>query len=123
MKQLNKRLQWQLDNPTRGLRFVRLDIQSLKLMVFTDASFANKQDLSSQIGFIIVLTDKSNRANILHWSSIKCKRATRSMLPSELYAMAHGFDAGERSNRLLKLYYRSDFLLSYAPIRNHYTTA
>jgi hypothetical protein len=92
-KQLNKRLQWQIDNPTRGLRFVQLDIQSLKLMVFTDASFANNQDLSSQIGFVIVLSD-GNKANILHWSSIKCKRVTRSVLASELYAMAHGFDAG-----------------------------
>jgi hypothetical protein len=93
-KQLNKRLQWQIDNPTRGLRFVQLDIRSLKLMVFTDASFANNQDLSSQIGFIIVLSDKDNKANILHWSSIKCKRVTRSVLASELYAMAYGFDMG-----------------------------
>jgi hypothetical protein len=92
-KQLNKRLQWQIDNPMRGLRFVRLDIQSLKLIVYTDASFANNQDLSSQIGFVIVLSDGIN-ANILHWSSIKCKRVTRSVLASELYAMAHRFDTG-----------------------------
>ncbi|KIM99826.1 hypothetical protein OIDMADRAFT_66146, partial [Oidiodendron maius Zn] len=83
---------WQLDNPTRGLRSIRLDIQSLKLMIFTDASFANNQELFSQIGFVILLADKRNRANILHWSSIKCKRVTRSLLASELYAMAHGLD-------------------------------
>jgi hypothetical protein len=59
--------------------------------VFTDASFANNKDLSSQIGYVIVLSDGTN-ANILHWSSIKCKRVTRSVLASELYAMAHGFD-------------------------------
>ena len=34
-----------------------------------------------------------HKANILHWSSIKCKRITRSVLASELYAMVHGFDA------------------------------
>ena len=61
-------------------------------MTFTDASFANNKDLSSQIGYIIVLADASGRANILHWSSTKCKRVTRSVLASELYAMAHGFD-------------------------------
>jgi hypothetical protein len=38
--------------------------------------------------------DKDNRANIIHWSSIKCKRVTRSVLASELYGMAHGFDIG-----------------------------
>ena len=57
-----------------------------------DSSFANNHDLSSQIGFVIVLADKDDKANILHWSSIKCKRVTRSVLASELYGMAHGFD-------------------------------
>jgi Reverse transcriptase (RNA-dependent DNA polymerase) len=90
--QLNKRLQWQMDNPCRGLRFIKLDIDSLRLIAFTDASFANNKDLSSQIGFVIVIADKDGRANILHWTSIKCKRVTRSVLASELYGMAHGFD-------------------------------
>ena len=93
-KQLNKRLQWQIDNSTRGLRFIRLDKNSLKLIVFTDSSFANNYDFSSQIGFVITLADKNNNANIIHWSSIKCKRVTRSVLASELYGMAHGFDIG-----------------------------
>lgn len=31
---------------------------------------------------------------MLYWSSVKCKRVTRSVLASELYAMAHGFDIG-----------------------------
>jgi len=93
-KQLNKRLQWQIDNPSRGLRFVRLDTSTLKLMIFMDSSFANNHDLSSQIGFVITLADKDNRANILHWLSIKCKRVTRSVLASKLYGMAHGFDTG-----------------------------
>jgi hypothetical protein len=30
--------------------------------------------------------------NILHWSSTKCKRVTRLVLASELYAMASGVD-------------------------------
>lgn len=94
MKALNKRLQWQIENAARGIRFVKLDKESLKLLVFTDASFANNKDLSSQIGYILVLADAKGRANVLHWSSIKCKRVTRSVLASELYAMAHGFDIG-----------------------------
>lgn len=51
-------------------------------------------NLSSQIGYVICLADASDKANIIHWSSIKCKRVTRSVLASELYAMAHGFDTG-----------------------------
>ena len=94
IKRLNKRLQWQIENPTRGLTFVKLDVNTLRLLVFTDAAFANNKDLSSQIGYVIVLADASNQANTLHWSSIKCKRVTRSVLASELYGMAHGFDMG-----------------------------
>jgi hypothetical protein len=93
-KLLNKRLAWQLQNPARGLKFVKLDINTLQLVVFTDASFANNKDLSSQIGYVIVLTDATSQANIVHWSSIKCKRVTRSVLASELYGMTHGFDIG-----------------------------
>ena len=63
-------------------------------MIFTDASFANNKDLSSQIGYVIAITDRNGSANIVHWSSIKCKRVTRSVLASELYALAHGFDIG-----------------------------
>ncbi|KAI0990864.1 hypothetical protein K3495_g17323, partial [Podosphaera aphanis] len=89
---LNKRLKWQIVNKQRGLTFIKLDIKTLRLYAFTDASFANNQDYSSQIGFVLVLADAANKANVIHWSSIKCKRVTRSFLASELYAMAHGFD-------------------------------
>ncbi|KAL3713544.1 hypothetical protein TMatcc_002247 [Talaromyces marneffei ATCC 18224] len=83
IKALNKRLQWQIDNPERGLRFVELDVQTLRLIAFVDASFANNKDYSSQLGYVIVLADEANNANILHWSSTKCKRITRSVLGSE----------------------------------------
>lgn len=75
------------------MRYVRL-IGTLRIICFADASFANNGDCSSQIGFVIVLVDEENNANILHYSSTKCKRVTRSVLASELYAMAHGFDHG-----------------------------
>jgi hypothetical protein len=93
IKALNKRLQWQIDNSTRGLRFVKIDLRTAKLYAFVDASFANNKDSSSQIGYVIVLADARNNANILHWSSTKCKRITRSVLASETYGMVNGFDA------------------------------
>jgi hypothetical protein len=65
-KALNKRLSWQIENTTRGLKFVKLDINTLQLFAFIDASFANNKDLSSQIGYILVLLDGSNKANIIH---------------------------------------------------------
>jgi hypothetical protein len=97
---LNKRIIWQKENVTRGLNFIPLDLSSMKLYAFVDASFANNKDMSSQMGYVIALgnelkdSDRSFKltGNIIHWSSVKCKRITRSVLASEIYAMAHGVD-------------------------------
>ena len=46
------------------------------------------------------------RGNILHWSSTKCKRVTRAVLASELYAMTAGIDTAisisTTLNRIMK---------------------
>jgi len=106
IKKLNQRLEWQINNKLRGLRFISLDLSKAKLMVFTDGSFANNRDLSSQIGYLIALvneegTDESGtdesftiKGNIIHYSSVKCKRVTRSVLASEIYGFVNGFDLG-----------------------------
>ena len=91
-KRLNKRIQWQIENADRGLRFVKLNTTSLKLIVFTDAVFANNTDYTSQIDFVICLTDGSNKANLIHWSSTKCKKITRNVLTAKLFAMTQRFD-------------------------------
>jgi len=91
-KLLNKRIQWQIENSIRGLSFIKLDIKTFQLLIFTDSSFANNKDLLSQIRYILVLADLLNKANIVHWSSVKCKRITRSVLASKLYAMTYGFN-------------------------------
>ncbi|KHJ34337.1 hypothetical protein EV44_g0920 [Erysiphe necator] len=84
IKQLIQRINWQIKNSYRGIKFVKLDEISLKVLVFVDSSFDNSKDLSSQIGFIVILADKENRANIIHWSSTKSKRKTRSVFAAEL---------------------------------------
>lgn len=98
---LNKRLEWQMHNLDRGLRMVPIDLTTAKLMIFTDGSFANNKDLSSQIGFLMMLVneDRSDSqfeitGNLIHYTSIKCKRVTRSVLASEVYGMMAGFDTG-----------------------------
>ncbi|KAF1985596.1 hypothetical protein K402DRAFT_394577, partial [Aulographum hederae CBS 113979] len=77
---LNRCLQRQISAP--GLGFVPLDETSLRLIAYTDSSFANNRDHSSQIGYVIVLADKDGNANMIHWH----------VLASELYALSLGFD-------------------------------
>jgi hypothetical protein len=88
---LNKRLQWKIINQIRNLWYVKLNQSFLRLVIFTDSFFANNRDSSSQIDYVIDLTD-STYANVLHWSSVKCKRVTRNVLAIELFAMIHDFD-------------------------------
>lgn len=97
IRALNKRLKWQMENLDRGLRYVPVDLMDAKLMVFVDGSLANNKDLSSQLCFVLMLVNESTTAdntftihgNLIHYSSTKCKRVTRSVLASEIYSMVH----------------------------------
>lgn len=91
-----------MTNIERGLKYVPLGISTAKIMVFTDGLFANNKDMSSQIEFILALVNENShndmqfdiRGNLIHWSSTKCKRMTRSVLASEIYGMVNSFDIG-----------------------------
>lgn len=111
-KALNERLKWQINNPTRGLRNVPIDLATAKLFCFADGSFANNDDLTSQIGYVIVLGNEipgknsgefTIRGNIVHYSSHKCQRVTRAVLASELYAMVSTTDMAISMSTTLKL--------------------
>jgi hypothetical protein len=75
-----------------SLKFAPLELSSLRMCVYTDASQANNEDLSSQVGYIIVLTDNTNRASIVHCQSHKPQSLTRSSMAGETLAFADGFD-------------------------------
>ena len=66
IKSFNKQLSWQIKNINRVLKFIKLDINTLQLLVFTNASFTNNKNLSLQIGYIIVLTNAIKKANIVY---------------------------------------------------------
>ena len=100
---LNKRIQQQIKNLIRGLSFIKLNIEILQLLIFTDFLFANNKDFLLQIRYILVLVDLSNKANIVHWFLVKCKRVTRSVLASELYALAYSFDISAAIKAIVKL--------------------
>lgn len=78
--------------PMLPLRFPKLDTSTWHLEVYTDASFATNNDKTSQLGYIVFLTDHTRTCQLLHWSSHKAKRVSRSVLGSETMALADGFD-------------------------------
>ncbi|EKD14167.1 polyprotein [Drepanopeziza brunnea f. sp. 'multigermtubi' MB_m1] len=99
-KALNKVIQWLIDHPTRGIHYVPLDLRTAKLFMFVDRAFANNANLSSQISFVAILGNEAHvseneftlTGNILHWVSQKCKKVTKAVLASELYAMSLSID-------------------------------
>ena len=80
------------DTTDMGLRFVPMEKKSLRLALFSDASFANADRLKSQLGFVVLLVDGNDKANIIHYGSSRCKRVTRSVMAAELHALVYGFD-------------------------------
>lgn len=92
IRELNQSISIASKSSSRQLVYYPLDKKTLHLRVYADACFANNEDLSTQMGFIILLCDHSNSCHVLDYSSKKCKRVVRSVLGGEVYAMAEAFD-------------------------------
>lgn len=75
------------------LKFPNLDLYQSSLVVYSDASYGNLPDGSSQGGYIVFLRDKSGKCAPLAWSSAKIKRIARSTLAAECMALQDGADA------------------------------
>jgi hypothetical protein len=45
-------------NINRGLDYISIDFKTAKLFIMVNALFANNRDLSSQIGYIVILGNK-----------------------------------------------------------------
>lgn len=79
---------------TMGLVHHRLDVEDIRMVMFCDSSFLNNYDSSTQLGYVIILTDRTKRANWCHYASYKSKRIVKSVVCGETHAFADGFDIG-----------------------------
>ena len=74
------------------LRVPKLDLNTLRIIGISDASFANNRDLTSQLGYLLFLADKQDRVIPLCLKSYKARRVTRSVMAAELIAFMDLFD-------------------------------
>lgn len=65
----------------------------LKMVAFTDASFANLSDGGTQGGHLIVLMGEHGQFSPISWQSKRIKRIVRSTLAGETLAMSEGIDS------------------------------
>lgn len=75
-----------------GLRYASRYKGSVHLRVYTDVSFATNDDLSSQLGIILLLFDYENNAHIIDYRSYKSRRVVRFIMGGEVSAFMEGFD-------------------------------
>lgn len=100
-KSLNTCIDWMIKNQDRGLDYIPLDLSTAKIFVFCDGSFANNRDLSSQLGYIIIIANETIgenstftiKGNLIHYSSVKSNRVTKSTLASKVLATVASLDA------------------------------
>lgn len=90
--QLTRSIKFLKSTARTGLKFVPLDIDTMRVVIMSDASFANARGGKSQLGFVIAMVDKNNRANIVHYASCRCRRVARSVMAAEIHALVTAFD-------------------------------
>lgn len=76
----------------RGLEYQALIVKTLHLRVYTYASFASNDDMSSQLVYLVLLCDSGN-FHVLDFAGRKSKRVAESIMGGELYAFTDSFDA------------------------------
>ena len=82
--------------------FPKLDEKSLKVIVYTDASFGNLNDGVDSMGAnIVFLADKGDKCFPLDWTANKVKRVVKSTIAAETLALANGLDNAIFTRRLV----------------------
>ena len=74
------------------LFFAELDLETIELVVYSDASHANLHDGGSQGGFIVFLSDASGKCSPISWGSKRLKRVAKSTLSAETQSAVEALD-------------------------------
>lgn len=93
VRELNRGVRLAQKRHPNFLSYRKLELESVHIRVYSDAAFATNDDLSSQLGFLILLADENDRCHIIEYASKKSKRVVRSIMGGETYAFMEAFDA------------------------------
>lgn len=92
-----------LKNQNLSLHFPNLgDPRNLKVLAYSDATYASLEDGSSQGGLIIFVQGENKKIAPISWQSKKLDRVTKSPLASETLALSEAADAGFLVSSLLQ---------------------
>ena len=109
MLRLNKLVKWVQEELYKINFFQLKGLESCTLECFTDASFANLSDSSSQGGFVIFIRDSNGVRCPIQWQSRKIRRVVKSTLAAEALALLDGAEATVYIARVFKEIIRKEF--------------
>ena len=99
-----------MKNIDRGIKYITLNLEQVKLFIFINGSFVNNKDFSSQISYLIILINKTKetdefaiKGNLIYYSSTKSKRVTRSILAFKIYRMVKSVNMAIVINIIIKI--------------------
>ena len=75
------------------IKINELDLSSVKVTAYSDASFGTLPGGASQLGYIILLRDDNDKIVPITWISKKARRVARSTLSAETLAAVEALDA------------------------------
>jgi len=101
VKRINKTIKF-VQNTPGFIKIPKLDLRTIKVRVFTDASFNNLNNGNSQEGYTVFCSDTLRNCAPILWSSNKVKRVVRSTLAAETLSFADGAESGIYVSNLLK---------------------
>lgn len=91
IRRINRAIRYAVQNRI-SLKVPSLNKDTLRVIGFSDSSFANNTDLSSQLGHICLLGDHSGAVVPINFKSYKSRRVTRSSMAGEVIAFSDLFD-------------------------------
>jgi hypothetical protein len=64
-----------MEHLNRGLDYIALDLNTYKLFIFANGSFANNKNLSSQLGFLILFANEMRESSFFELAGCHGRRA------------------------------------------------
>ena len=74
------------------IKYLQIDLDSIRIADYSDAAFANNSDLNSQLERTILSVSKDNIATSYSCESCNSRRVTRSVPKAEVTAIASILD-------------------------------
>ena len=91
VRQLNRAARYAIQYHV-SLKIPTLDIDTLRIIGYSDSSVAKNRDLSSQLGNIYFLGDGSGAVALIYFKSYKARRITRSSMSGGVIVFSDLFD-------------------------------